>query len=71
VNHRHRKVLHALFGHRTSGNIDVKDVETMLHELGAAVETRSGDCYSGTATLRSTAPRTAWRRTRSCASATS
>ncbi|MGE0748018.1 MAG: hypothetical protein AB7K86_22345 [Rhodospirillales bacterium] len=43
MNHRHRKVLHALFAHPTSANIDVKDVETMLHELGAAVETMSGN----------------------------
>jgi len=45
LNHRHRKVLHALFAHPTSANIDVKDVETMFQELGAAVETMSGNRF--------------------------
>ncbi len=42
MNHRHRKVLHALFAHPVSGNIDFKDVEHLLTELGAEIENRSG-----------------------------
>jgi hypothetical protein len=42
MNHRHRKVLHALFAHPVSANIDFKDVETVLTELGAEIENRNG-----------------------------
>jgi hypothetical protein len=42
MNHRHRKVLHALFDHPISANIDFKEVETMLRELGAEIDNRSG-----------------------------
>jgi len=42
MNHRHRKVLHALFAHPVSGNIHFRDVEHLLTELGAALENRSG-----------------------------
>lgn len=42
MNHRHRKVLHALFAHPVSGNIDFKDVEHVLTELGAEIDNRSG-----------------------------
>jgi hypothetical protein len=38
MNHRHRKVLHALFAHPISGNIDLKDIASVLRELGAEVE---------------------------------
>jgi hypothetical protein len=37
MNHRHRKVLHALFAHPVSANIDPKHVLTVLEELGAEV----------------------------------
>ncbi|MBM3485203.1 MAG: hypothetical protein FJX67_01005 [Alphaproteobacteria bacterium] len=43
MNHRHRKILHALFDHPVSANIDIKDVETMLREFGAEVAVRGGD----------------------------
>lgn len=43
MNHRHRKVLHALFEHPISSNIDFRDVEALLRELGAEVENRSGN----------------------------
>ena len=37
MNHQHRKVLHALFDHPVSANIDPKQVHTVLTELGAEV----------------------------------
>jgi hypothetical protein len=37
MNHRHRKVLHALFAHPVSANIDPKHVLAVLEELGAEV----------------------------------
>lgn len=42
MNHRHRKVLHALFAHPISANIDFKEVEATLRELGAEIENRHG-----------------------------
>jgi hypothetical protein len=42
MNHRHRKILQSLFSHPVSGNIDLKDVEAVLKELGAEVENRHG-----------------------------
>ncbi len=42
MNHRHRKVLHQLFAHPISANIDFNDVQSVLKELGAEVEDRSG-----------------------------
>ena len=42
MNHRHRKVLHSLFAHPVSGNIDFKHVEHLLEDLGAEIEQRSG-----------------------------
>lgn len=42
MNHRHRRVLHALFAHPISGNIDFKEVEGVLMELGAEIDNRSG-----------------------------
>ena len=42
MNHRHRKVLQALFAHPISANIAARDVETLLTELGATVENRHG-----------------------------
>ncbi len=43
MNHRHRKVLHALFTHPVSANIDFKDVVHVLEELGAEIGTKSGN----------------------------
>ncbi len=42
MNHKHRKVLHALFAHPVSANISPKRVSAMLVELGAEVEQRHG-----------------------------
>ena len=42
MNHRHRKVLHAIFGHPISANIDMKEVEHMLADLGAEIEAKTG-----------------------------
>lgn len=42
MNHRHRKVLHALFDHPVSANVDFKKVEAMLRELGAEIDNRTG-----------------------------
>lgn len=39
MNHHHRKVLHALFAHPVSANINMKDVESVLRDLGADVST--------------------------------
>lgn len=39
MNHRHRKILHALFAHPVSANISARAVEAMLGELGAEVQT--------------------------------
>lgn len=35
MNHRHRKVLHALFAHPVNANIHFRDVESVFKELGA------------------------------------
>jgi hypothetical protein len=43
MNHHHRKILHALFDHPMSANVAFKDVEHLLGELGATLDTRSGD----------------------------
>jgi hypothetical protein len=37
MNHHHRKVLHALFAHPVSANLDPKLVHSALVELGAEV----------------------------------
>jgi hypothetical protein len=42
MNHRHRRVLHALFAHPISANIGYKEVEAVLRELGAEIEERHG-----------------------------
>ena len=42
MNHRHRKILHALFAHPVSANIDPKGVEAVLGELGAEIDNRHG-----------------------------
>jgi hypothetical protein len=43
MNHHHRRILHSLFEHPVSANIAFKDVEHLLSELGAKLESRSGD----------------------------
>jgi hypothetical protein len=43
MNHRHRKVLHALFAHPVSANIHFKDVMHVFEELGAEVESKTGN----------------------------
>jgi hypothetical protein len=43
MNHRHRKVLQALFAHPISANIDFKDVVHVLAELGADIDNKSGN----------------------------
>jgi hypothetical protein len=42
MNHHHRKVLHSLFDHPLSANIDLRQVESVLQELGATIDNRSG-----------------------------
>lgn len=42
MNHRHRKVLHAIFSHPIPANLDFKEVQNTLKELGATIEERSG-----------------------------
>lgn len=42
MNHHHRKILQSLFAHPISGNISLKDVESVLKELGAEIEIRTG-----------------------------
>lgn len=37
MNHRHRKVLHALFSHPVSANIDPRHVLAVFEDLGATV----------------------------------
>lgn len=37
MNHRHRKVLHAVFAHPISSNLDPKHVQAVLEDLGAEV----------------------------------
>jgi hypothetical protein len=43
MNHHHRKILHSLFEHPVSANISFKDVERVLADLGADLDSRSGD----------------------------
>ena len=43
MNHRHRKVLHALFAHPVSHNIRYTDVVHVLQELGAEIDNKSGN----------------------------
>lgn len=37
MNHRHRKVLHAIFAHPVSANIDPRAVQAVFEELGGEV----------------------------------
>ena len=34
MNHHHRKILHSIFAHPVNANIAIKDVESVLRELG-------------------------------------
>ncbi len=38
MNHKHRKVLHSLFAHPVSSNIDPKMVQSALEAMGAEVD---------------------------------
>jgi hypothetical protein len=42
MNHKHRKVLHALFAHPVSANISTRAVEAVFKELGGEIEQRHG-----------------------------
>jgi hypothetical protein len=42
MNHKHIKVLEAIFAHPTSGNIDFKEVVHVLESLGAEATSKSG-----------------------------
>jgi len=42
MNHKHRKVLHALFAHPVSANISARAVESVFGEMGAEIEQRHG-----------------------------
>jgi len=42
MNHKHRKVLHALFAHPVSANIAARSVEAVIGELGGEIEQRHG-----------------------------
>lgn len=48
MNHKHRKILHALFAHPEPANLAPADVEHVLVELGAELGERSGPKYSVT-----------------------
>lgn len=46
MNHHHRKILHTLFAHPINANIAMKDIESVLKEMGAEVDsTRSGKIH--------------------------
>ncbi len=46
MNHHHRKILHTLFAHPLNANIAMKDVESVLRELGAEIKsTHSGKSH--------------------------
>ena len=40
MNHKNCKILHLLFAHPISGNISLKQVESVFQELGAEIEER-------------------------------
>ena len=48
MNHHHRKILHALFAHPISANIAMKDVASVLRELGA----ETGHSHTGKLTVK-------------------
>ncbi|MEZ5937023.1 MAG: hypothetical protein R3C52_02240 [Hyphomonadaceae bacterium] len=46
MNHRHRQILHAIFAHPEPANLSGTDVKAVLEELGAEIESRSGDRFA-------------------------
>lgn len=38
MNHHHRKILHSIFAHPINANISMKDVESVMRELGAEIK---------------------------------
>ena len=42
MNHRHRKVLQAIFAHPVNTNLNFRDVEGVFTELGAEIDNKSG-----------------------------
>ncbi len=53
MNHHHKKILESIFAHPISANIDFKDVEHTLAELGATLEEKAGNKVSVTLAGRS------------------
>lgn len=43
MNHRHRKILHSLFAHPISANVDYTSVVHVLESLGAEIENKAGN----------------------------
>jgi hypothetical protein len=41
MNHHQRKVLHAIFAHPVTGNLDLKDVLNVLTGLGAEIDAKT------------------------------
>jgi hypothetical protein len=46
MNHRHRQTLHALFAHPEPANLAGPDVVSVLKELGAETENRTGGRFA-------------------------
>ena len=42
MNKRHKKTLNSIFAHPISGNIQWRDVESLLKSLGAVISERAG-----------------------------
>ena len=42
MNHRHRKVLQAIFAHPVNTNLNFRDVEGVFTELGAEIDNKTG-----------------------------
>lgn len=46
MNHHHRKILHKIFAHPINANISMKEVESVLRELGGSIkEAHSGKIH--------------------------
>jgi hypothetical protein len=43
MNHRHRKLLAQIFAHPISTNLDFSAIRSVLQELGADIENKSGN----------------------------
>ncbi len=48
MNHRHRQALHAIFAHPEPANLSGADVKSVLIEMGAEIEDRTGSRYAVT-----------------------